>query len=133
VAFGATVVIAAGVWAATAAAHDFDAHPAVTASASPSGVVRPAARVLVFGKVTSKERSCIQDQTVTLYEKRRTGIVELATDTTDAEGEYKIVFRPKRSKLYFVRFAGSSESSYGHSHLCHSDNSPKFKVMVSGR
>ena len=82
-------------------------------------------RALIFGVLSDGQ--CKRGKTVQLVNARTGGVK--ATDVTDREGEYRFkVRRGKRTKRFFVRFQGTVETSYGHSHTCGASQSRIVKI-----
>lgn len=117
-----------------AAAHVIDAQTQVSISRAPTGSVRPGTRVVIFGRLRSAAgATCIRRKVIRLMLVRPGPDRLLATDLTDAEGEYRFVRRPRSDQRVYARFAGTFASSYGHAHACHSDNSRRLFINVRRR
>ena len=81
-------------------------------------------KVVVTGELTGNE--CQAGKTVQLV--KASGAVK-KTAVTDNEGEFLFkVRRGKRSKRFVVRFQGTSETNYGHSHVCGASESKSIKI-----
>lgn len=126
----AAVALVAFVCAGAAGAHVIDATTNVTIQRVPGGKVDPGERVVVFGKLRSSAAVCRRREVIQLRRQRPGKDPVLARDTTDAEGEYRFVLRPRETIVVYARFAGSFESSYGHEHRCGGDNSRAIRIVV---
>lgn len=84
-------------------------------------------RATIFGDVQNTEPDCIAGEQVKL---RRVGGGVLDTDTTDGDGEYRFrIQRPENDSFkVFVRYPASTDTSYGHSHGCQSDDSRDLNI-----
>lgn len=120
----------AGVGAGAAGAHVIDASTRVTIARVPGGKIDPGERVVVFGRLASAAATCRRRKMIELRERRPGDDPVLASDRTDAEGEYRFVLRPRRDVSVYARFAGSFVSSYGHQHRCRGDNSRTIRIDV---
>lgn len=115
-----------------ARAHNFEDSPRVTRHRTPSGTVSSGDRVVVFGRVkAAPHKVCKVDREVTLFRVRPGADKRLATDTTDAEGEYRFVGHPRVDQTVYVRLPRFFESSYGHSHECDRARSRNLFIDVS--
>jgi hypothetical protein len=129
-----TLASVAVVFPAIAAAHVVDAQTSLSINRVPARVIDPGTRVVIFGRLRSSAgETCIRRKVIRLMLVRSGPDRLLATDVTDAEGEYRFVRRPRSDQRVYTRFAGSFESSYEHAHACRSDNSRAILINVRGR
>lgn len=127
----AAVVLFSGILALpTALAHVFEAHPGLAIHRIPAGVVEPGERVRVFGRLRTGRSICRQDRVVRLLMVRPGRDRLLATDRTDAEGEYLFILRPRRNMTVYTVVRRSLETSYGHSHDCRRARSKNLSISV---
>ena len=96
----------------------------------PSRATHPGDRVLIVGELGP--RKCEDGQTITLKQVRPGVDPVLGTDKTDGDGEYRFRINPNNDMKVYTRFAGSVDSSYGHSHTCEKSKSARVKVNVTG-
>jgi len=111
-------------------AHTFHDSPSITIDRSPSGTVSPGDRVVVFGHVKAPHKLCKTGREVSLFRVQPGADRRLATDTTDAEGEYRFVRHPKGDQTVYVRLPHLLETSYGHSHECDKARSSNLSISV---
>lgn len=96
----------------------------------PSGATHPGDRVLIVGQLGP--RKCEDGQTIKLKQVRPGADHVLGTDKTDRDGEYRFRINPNNDMRVYTRFAGSVDSSYGHSHKCEKSKSARVLVDVTG-
>jgi hypothetical protein len=125
-----SVILGLMLTATSAQAHVFTAGTTLTAKKAPGPPTDPGDKVLIFGKLKSAQADCRAGETVALFKKKRGPDRRLGTDVTDSEGEYRFKLRPNRSMRVYTRFAGSVDSSYGHSHTCQGSTSDTVRVRV---
>lgn len=116
--------------ASSAGAHVSTAPTTLTIKKAPQQPVDPGDKVIVFGKLKSPDASCRPGKEIDLFRKKPGTDRLLATDRTDAEGEYRFRVRPNRTIKVYTRFDGSVDSTYGHSHTCTGDRSRTIKIKV---
>lgn len=112
-------------------AHVFEDSPRVRIDRTPSGTVDSGDRVVVFGRVKAPHKICKVDRVVTLLRVRPGADKRLATDTTDAEGEYRFIGHPRVDQTVYVKLPRFFETSYGHSHECNGARSRNLSIDVS--
>ncbi|MGH2787986.1 MAG: LPXTG cell wall anchor domain-containing protein [Actinomycetota bacterium] len=81
-----------------------------------------------YGRVSSPSQGCVAGRTVVLY---RQGAV-VGSDTTDAEGNYVIPQPGAGGADYHVVVRASTNSSYGHRHVCNAAQSRTLGEDVLG-
>lgn len=128
-----SALLLGGVFASVAGAHVSSAETRVGIRRLPTGPVDPGDRVVIFGRLKSSDDSCVADQKVRLVLAKPGPDRVLGADTTDDEGEYRFVRHPSGDLTVFVTFAGSLETSYGHSHECQGDSSGELFINVRGK
>ena len=114
----------------TASGHTFSSQTKIRASKAPKGHVDPGTEILVFGRLKGSDE-CIQGQTVELLRRGPGPDEVLDSDTTDAEGEFSFEVTAGDAKNVYVRFAGSLETSYGHSHNCRKSKSRNLHIQLT--
>jgi hypothetical protein len=113
-----------------AEAHVSNVSTSLSINKSPRRAVDAGRKVIIFGDLSSANADCVRNQEITLFRKKRGPDRRLGTDQTDNEGEYRFKIRPRRTRRYYTRFAGSVETSYGHSHTCQASRSRTIRVRV---
>lgn len=111
-------------------AHVFKARPRISVDRVPDGAVNQKERVVIFGRLQTARTICRQDRVVRLLRARPGRDSLIATDTTDAEGEYLLILRPRRSMTIYTVVARSLKTSYGHSHDCARARSTNLRIRV---
>ena len=122
-----------GAFAAGADAHVFESTTTLGVAKTPSRAVERGARVVVHGRLRSSRGACRAGKLVRLFLQRPGADRLVASDRTDGDGEYGIVVRPAADMTVYARFGGSSDSAYGHSHVCAGDSSSRLRIDVRGR
>jgi hypothetical protein len=96
----------------------------------PAGAVSPGQRVVIYGRLRSAEQDCREGHTIRLLRRRLGPDEVVATDVTDAEGEYRFIRRPGVTQVVYARFNGAIVTSYGHSHTCSASKSRGVRLNV---
>lgn len=112
-------------------AHTSSTQTKIRASKAPKGQLDAGTEVLVFGRLKSKNPECVQGQTVELRSRQSGPDPTLDSDTTDAEGEFSLEVTAGEAKNVYVRFAGSTETSYDHAHKCRRSKSRNLRIKVA--
>lgn len=112
-------------------AHTSSTKTKIRASKAPRGHLETGTEVLVFGRLKSKNQECVQGQTVRLLARGPGPDPTLDSDTTDSEGEFRLEVTAGEAKNVYVRFAGSTETSYDHAHKCRKSKSRNLRIKVA--
>lgn len=118
------------VFAGFASADVWEKSTSLSIDKSPSGQTAPGDRVLISGRL--RPHACEAGKKIRLMEVAEGPNKLLQTDTTDANGEYAFRLHPFGDKKVYVKFRGSVETSYGHSHTCLKSTSDRVLINVSG-
>jgi hypothetical protein len=108
-----------------AAAHSVESRLSLDVS---DQTVRPNQEITFFGKLRTEAHKarCQRKSTIKLI---RVGTGVVATDVTDAQGEFSFTIDPKPNRgRYFARYAGSSAFGYRNGHRCEGDDSRKISI-----
>lgn len=128
----AFLAAAAGLIAGTAlpaAAHSVESRLFLDVS---DRTVRPNQQITFFGKLRTEahKAACQRNSTIQLV---RVGTGVVATDVTDAQGEFSFTIDPKPNRgRYFARYAGSASFGYRNGHRCEGDDSRKISIRPTG-
>jgi hypothetical protein len=116
----------------TAGAHTLTADSFFSLRKAPPGVVESGKAVAVFGKLKSSAPECFVGQTVFLMRRQKGPNKKLASDQTDAEGEYLMQRRPRRNQKWYVKYQGYVLVDLAHSHTCLGSKSRAVRIRVEG-
>jgi hypothetical protein len=116
--------------AGTAAGHPFTASPSLTISKVPAGATSPGERIVVFGKIRTGRAFCKNDRRVRLFRVRPGADRLIATDRSDAEGEYGFALRPRRDQRVYTRIGRLERHTYAHDHVCRAARSHNLRINV---
>ena len=83
----------------------------------------------IYGRIKSSEKECKNGRKVRLTVK---GEPISKSDITDREGEYRFRLSLEETERARVTFAGSTETSYGHSHKCAASKSRQITLKFPG-
>jgi hypothetical protein len=122
------VVIAAP---STSLAHNVSIGTTVSRAKLPRGPVGPGQRVIVFGRVGAIDPTCNALVAVELLRRVPGPDRVLEGDTTDSDGEYSFLRRPRGDQRLYVRFAGFQDVVTGHSHTCGGSASREILLRVN--
>jgi hypothetical protein len=111
--------------------HTSSTQTKVRASKAPRGHVEAGTEVMVFGNLKSKSLECTQGQTVELFARGPGDDVSLDSDTTDAEGEFSLEVTAGEAKNVYVRYGGTTLTSYDHAHDCRRSKSRNLRIKVA--
>jgi hypothetical protein len=90
--------------------------------------VRPNQEITFFGRLRTEAHKarCQRNARIQLI---RVGTGVIATDVTDAQGEFSFTIDPQPDRgRYFVRYAGSAPFGYRSGHRCEGDDSRKISI-----
>lgn len=90
--------------------------------------VRPRQEITFFGRLTTEghEQRCQSGASIKLI---RVGSGVVATDVTDAQGEFSFTIDPQPNRgSYFARYRGSGRFGYGNRHRCEGDDSRTISI-----
>jgi hypothetical protein len=73
----------------------------------------------------------VQGQTVELFSRGPGDDPSLDSDTTDGEGEFSLEVRAGEAKNVYVRFAGTTVTSYDHAHECRKSRSRNLRIKLA--
>jgi hypothetical protein len=111
--------------AATASAHQFVASPSLSIHKASAG----GTRVIVFGKVRGGGHPiCKKNRRIRLFQARPGADRLLATDQTNAQGEYAFPLHPRRHMKVYTRVGRLHKVSFEHDHLCRAATSRKVRL-----
>jgi hypothetical protein len=116
---------------ATSLAHNVSIGTTVSRAKLPRGPVAPGQRVILFGRVGAIDPTCNSLVSVELLRRVPGPDRILEGDTTDADGEYFFLRRPRGDQRLYVRFAGFQDVVPGHSHTCGASASREIRLRVA--
>jgi hypothetical protein len=116
---------------ATSLAHNVSIGTTVSRAKLPRGPVGAGQRVIVFGRVGAVDPTCNALVSVELLRRVPGPDRVLEGDTTDADGEYFFLRRPRGDQRLYVRFAGFQDVVTGHSHACGASASREILLRVA--
>jgi hypothetical protein len=111
-------------------AHTVSVGTTISKSKLPRGPISPGRRLIIFGRVGSVDEACKAFVSVELMRRVPGPDRVLQSDTTDAEGEYFFLRRPRTDQRVYVRFAGFQQVVAGHDHTCGGSASRQFRLRV---
>jgi hypothetical protein len=117
---------------AVSSAHNASLPTKISRAKLPRETLRPGQRVIVFGQLTAIDVVCESGLSVRLMRRVPGNDRVLETDTTDTEGEYSFLRRPRGDQELYVRFAGVEDVIPDHLHTCLGAVSKEIKLNVSG-
>jgi len=127
VAFAGTALLSTVGVSIPASAHEFEASRTISINRSPRGAVNAGRRVRFFGRIQSARRSCENFELVELV-RVNSGVV--ARDISDADGDYSMRVRVRRTGRYFSRVITTLRGEHPHRHVCLAAQSRTIRVRV---
>jgi hypothetical protein len=115
--------------AAPAGAHSAESSLSLSVS---DKSVRPRQEITFFGSLTTDghKQRCQSGASIKLI---RAGSGVVATDVTDAQGEFSFTIDPQPNRgIYFARYRGSGRFGYGNRHRCEGDDSRTITIRRAG-
>jgi hypothetical protein len=104
--------------ATSSLAHNVAVGTRTSRSKLPSGPLNPGQRVIVFGRVAANDSVCKDFVVVELLRRVPGPDRVLTSTTTNGEGEYFFLRRPRGDQEVYARFAGFHDVVAGHDHNC---------------
>jgi hypothetical protein len=111
-------------------AHNVSLGTTVSRAKLPRGPVEPGNRVIVFGRIGAVDAVCKTLVNVELLRRVPGPDRVLEADSTNANGEFSFLRRPRGDQRLYVRFAGIADVVTGHSHLCGGSVSRELRLNV---
>jgi hypothetical protein len=116
---------------APAQAHNVSIGTTISRAKLPRATVGRGQRVIIFGRVGAIDPTCNALVTVELMRRVPGSDRVLEGDTTDGDGEYYFLRRPRNDQRVYVRFTGFQEVVAGHNHACGGSASREIRLNVS--
>jgi hypothetical protein len=113
-------------------AHTVSSATKISSAKLPRGSLRSGQRVIVFGQLTALDAACESGRSVQLMRRVPGNDRVLETDSTDTEGEYSFLRRPRGDQRLYVRFVAVQEVIPEHLHSCAASVSKQFELNVRG-
>jgi hypothetical protein len=113
-------------------AHNVSLGTTISRAKLPRAPVEPGNRVIVFGRIGAVDQVCKALVSVELLRRVPGPDRVLEADTTDANGEYSFLRRPRGDQRVYVRFEGITDIITGHSHVCGATVSRELRLNVRG-
>jgi hypothetical protein len=104
--------------ATSSLAHNVTVGTRTSRSKLPRGPVNAGQRVAVFGRVAAQDSVCKDFVVVELLRRVPGPDRILGSTTTDGDGDYFFLRRPRGDQELYVRFAGFHDVVAGHDHTC---------------
>jgi hypothetical protein len=117
---------------AGSSAHTVSSATKISSAKLPRGSLRTGQRVIVFGRLTALDAVCESGRSVQLMRRVPGNDRVLETDSTDTQGEYFFLRRPRGDQRLYVRFVGVQEVIPDHLHSCAASVSKQFELNVRG-
>jgi hypothetical protein len=114
---------------APAGAHSVESSLSLSVS---DNTVRPRQDITFFGRLRTEghEQRCESGASIKLI---RVGSGVVATDVTDAQGEFSFTIDPQPNRgSYFARYGGSGRFGYANRHRCEGDDSRTISIRRAG-
>jgi hypothetical protein len=99
-------------------AHNVAVGTRTSRSKLPRGPINPGQRAIVFGRVAAQDSVCKDFVVVELLRRVPGPDRTLGSTTTDGDGDYFFLRRPRGDQELYARFAGFHDVVAGHDHNC---------------